>query len=108
MLSNDAAAVVSDAAFSSRDSLAGRALDLFVEIYGAQAGNLALTCLARGGVFIAGGVASKIQSRMQDALFLKAFQTKGPMKEMMKKISVTLVVNPQVGLKGALRVASRL
>ena len=108
MLKNDAAAAVSDAALSSRDSLAGRALDLFVEIYGGQAGNLALTCLARGGVFIAGGVASKIQPRMQDALFLKAFQNKGPMAEMMKNIPVTLVVNPQVGLKGALLVASRL
>jgi len=108
MLKNDAAAAVSDAALSTKDSLAGRALDLFVEIYGGQAGNLALTCLARGGVFIAGGVAPKIQSRMLSTLFLNAFQNKGPMTEMMKKIPVTLVMNPLVGLKGALLVASRL
>lgn len=108
MLENDAAEVVSDAALSTKDSLAERALDLFVEIYGGQAGNLALTCLANGGVFVAGGIAPKIQSRMESELFLKAFQKKGPMTEMMKTIPVKLVVNPQVGLKGALLVASRL
>jgi len=107
MLENDAAAMVSDAALSEKDPLATRALDLFIAIYGSQAGNLALTCLARGGVFIAGGIAPKIQSRMQSQLFLEAFQSKGPMTELMKKIPVTLVTNPQVGLKGALLVASR-
>lgn len=108
MLNKDPGAAVSEAALSAEDSLAARALDLFVEIYGGQAGNLALTCLAKGGVFIAGGIAPKIQSRMQAALFLDAFREKGPMTALMKKIPVTLVVNPQVGLKGALLVASRM
>lgn len=108
MLKNDAAAVVSEAALTAKDSLADQALNMFVEIYGGQAGNLALTCLARGGVYIAGGIAPKIQSRMQSSLFLKAFQNKGPMAEMMKSIPVTLVMNQFVGLKGALLVASRL
>lgn len=108
MSTDDAAAAVSNAALSKTDPLAQRALDLFVEVYGSQAGNLALTCLALGGVFIAGGVAPKIQSRMESAIFLRAFQNKGAMSELMKKIPVKLVANPQVGLKGTLLVASRM
>lgn len=108
MREGDAASEVSIAALSATDPLAERALDLFVEIYGSQAGDFALTCLATGGIFIAGGIAAKIQPRMMDGLFLKAFQNKGPMLEMMKKIPVKLVMDPHVGLKGALLVASRL
>lgn len=108
MKAGDAAEAVSQAALAKSDELADRALDLFVEIYGGQAGNLSLTCLAKGGVYIAGGVASKIRSRMEGPGFLNAFKNKGPMSEMMEKIPVNLVVNPQVGLKGALLVASRM
>ena len=108
MLEGDAAAIVSETALSGTDSLAERALNLFVEIYGTQAGNLALIYMATGGVFIAGGIAPKIQSRISAGPFLKAFQDKGPMSAMMKKIPVRLVMNPQVGLKGATLIASRL
>lgn len=108
MLEADAAAMISDAALSATDRLAERALNLFVEIYGTQAGNLALIYMATGGIFIAGGIAPKIQSRILAGPFLAAFQDKGPMSEMMKKIPVSLVMNPQVGLKGAALVASRL
>ena len=108
MLEGDAAAIVSEAALSGTDSLAERALNLFVEIYGTQAGNLALIYMATGGVFIAGGIAPKIHSRISAGPFLKAFQDKGPMSAMMKKIPVRLVMNPQVGLKGATLIASRL
>ena len=108
MLEGDAAATVSEAALSGTDSLAERALNLFVEIYGTQAGNLALIYMATGGVFIAGGIAPKIHSRISAGSFLKAFQDKGPMSAIMKKIPVRLVMNPQVGLKGAALIASRL
>lgn len=104
----DAAALISDAGMSAKDTLAERALALFIEIYGSQAGNLALTCMAMGGVFIAGGIAPKIQAQMIDGPFLSAFQNKGPMSGLMKKMPVKLVANPHVGLKGAARVASRL
>ena len=107
MALGDAAAAISEAALSGSDSLADRALRLFVEIYGTQAGNLALTCVASGGVYIAGGIAPKIRERFSDGVFLKAFADKGPMQDMMKKIPVKLVLNPQVGLKGAALVASR-
>jgi len=107
MVAGDAAAVVGEAGVSATDSLAGRALDLFVAVYGTQAGNVALTCLATGGVYIAGGIAVKIQDFFSRGTFLAAFQDKGPMQQIMKTIPVRLVLNPQVGLKGAALVASR-
>jgi len=107
MTRNDAAVAVSEAGLSATDSLARHALDLFAAIYGTQAGNFALTCMATGGVYIAGGIAAKIQACFTSEIFLAAFQDKGPMQQMMKAIPVTLVLNPQVGLKGAALVASR-
>ncbi len=104
----DAAAVVSKAGLSSPHSLAGRALALFVDIYGTQAGNFALTCMATGGVYIAGGIAAKIHACFNDDAFLAGFHQKGPMEPLMKTISVSLVLDSQVGLKGAALVASRL
>lgn len=108
MANGDAAAEVSQAGLSAPSSLAGRALALFVEIYGTQAGNFALTCMATGGVYIAGGIAAKIRECFTAESFLVAFQDKYPMQHMMKTIPVNLVLDPQVGLKGAALVASRL
>ena len=118
MAEGDPAAAVSEAASLVSDSmvsdsvvsnlLAKQAMDLFVEIYGCQAGNLALTCMAKGGVFIAGGIAAKIQSQLIAGLFIKAFQDKGPMSGLMETIPVKLVLNPGVGLKGAALMASRM
>ncbi|NOX93277.1 MAG: glucokinase [Gammaproteobacteria bacterium] len=107
MANGDAAAAVGEAGLSAADSLASRALDLFVAIYATQAGNLALTCMATGGVYIAGGIAAKIQDCFTRETFLAAFQDKGPMQPMMKTIPVKLVLNPQVGLKGAALVAGQ-
>lgn len=108
MAVGDPAEAVSKAGLSESSSLAGRALTLFVEIYGTQAGNFALTCMATGGVYIAGGIAAKIRECFSAASFLAAFQNKGPMQELMKTITVNLVLDSQVGLKGAALVASRL
>lgn len=108
MVAGDAAAAVSEAALSGRDALADRALDLFVAVYGTQAGNFALTCLATGGIYIAGGVAPHICARLLAGPFLAAFCDKGPMASLMETLPVTLVLNPQVGLKGAAWVAGRL
>jgi glucokinase len=108
METGDAAAAVSSAGLSAPSSLAGRALTLFVEIYGAQAGNYALTCMSTGGVYIAGGIATKIRECFTVEAFLAAFQNKGPMQQLMRTIPVSLVLDAQVGLKGAALVASRL
>lgn len=108
MQNGDAAAAVSEAAASDASSLAGQALDLFVEVYGGQAGNFALACMATGGVYIAGGIAAKIRKSFAGPTFLKAFCDKGSMQQLMEAIPVNLVLDPQVGLKGAALVASRL
>lgn len=105
---DDAAAAISETGLSGKDGLASQALDLFVAIYANQAANFALTCLATGGVYIAGGIAPKIRARMDAGPFLQAFCNKGPMTPLLEKIPVYLVLDTQVGLKGAAVVASRL
>ncbi len=90
------------------DPLAGETLDLFLTLYGAQAGNLALTCLAAGGVYVAGGIAPRLADRMADGRFMAAFRDKGMMTELLQAYPVWLVMNPRVGLQGAAVVAERL
>ncbi|NOX75852.1 MAG: glucokinase [Gammaproteobacteria bacterium] len=108
---DDAPAAISAAALSpesAQDTLASEALDLFIAIYGAQAGNLALTCLATGGVYITGGIAPRIESRLRQGGFIDAFRDKGPMSALVEGFSVSVVLNPQVGLQGAALAATRL
>lgn len=104
----DPAAVITHAALQQGDPLSNRALDLFVQIYGAQAGNLALTAGATGGVYIAGGIAPKIVSRLGSDIFLHAFRNKGSMSSWTSRIPVQVVIEPEPGLAGALSVASLL
>jgi glucokinase len=105
---DDPAAVISRFALEHRDPLAGQALDLFVTLYGAQAGNLALTVLATGGVYVAGGIAPKIRDALTNGRFLQAFTAKGRMGGLLQQIPVRVVLNPQVGLLGARLAAVRL
>ncbi len=105
----DKAAVISRFALNVQDATAVDALALFVSIYGAQAGNFALTALAQGGVYIAGGIAPKIISKLQDGAFMHAFLDKyAPMQSLLEAMPVHVVMNEQVGLLGAAMVASRL
>jgi len=104
----DPAAVISEAALARKDDTAVQALELFVEIYGSQAGNFALSCLAKGGVYIAGGIAPKIIDKLTDGTFLRAFLNKGRMSTLLKTMPVQVVMNPKVGLMGAALAASRL
>ena len=104
----DAAASISMAAMAETDLLAGQAMDIFVDIYGAQAGNLGLTCLATGGVYVAGGIAPKIIDRLTTGSFVHAFNDKGRMVKLTEKMPVKVVMNAQVGLLGAAVAASRL
>lgn len=108
MLHGDAAAAISAAALTETDSVAQAALDLFVRLYGAQAGNLALTVLPTGGVYIAGGIAAKILDKLRDGAFMKAFLAKGRMTALLADLPVRLVINSRVGLLGAALAASRL
>src|SRR4030067_1618534 len=101
------AAATTRAALEQGDALAQQALDLFVRIYGAQAGNLALTAGATGGIDIAGGIAPKITSAFGEN-FLGAFRNKGAMMRYASGIPVRVILNAEVGLLGAILVASRM
>ncbi len=103
----DPAAAIHAAALQ-HDPLAQAALDLFVQIYGAQAGNLALATGATGGVYVAGGIAPRIVDRLRAGTFLAAFRNKGRMTEFLERIPLRIIVSPDVGLRGALACAERL
>ncbi len=97
----DPAAIISQAAFKGSDRLCEKTMQMFVEAYGAEAGNLAIKLLSYGGIYIAGGIAAKILPLMQDGLFLNALKDKGRVSSLLDKIPVHIVLNPQVGLLGS-------
>lgn len=107
MTTGDPAAAISAHALGAGDGgLAREALDLFVSVYGAQAGNLALLMLPYGGLYIAGGIAARILPALLDGdRFMKAFNAKGRMSRLTAEIPVAVVTNQRAGLIGALQVA---
>ncbi|WP_438969973.1 glucokinase [Methylophaga sp.] len=107
MVQGDAAAAISEYAASHHDPLANKALDMFVRIYGAQAGNLALACLPYAGIYLAGGIVTKNLAKFGDGKFLKTFKDKGRMQDLMANIPVYIILDEQVGLKGARLLATK-
>ncbi|NJR38176.1 MAG: glucokinase [Leptolyngbyaceae cyanobacterium CSU_1_4] len=95
----DPAAVIAIAA--GQDYLCERTMQLFAEAYGAEAGNLALKLLPYGGLYIAGGIATKNLSLLESGGFMRAMADKGRMRPLMEQIPVHVILNPQVGLIGA-------
>jgi glucokinase len=108
MQESDPAAAVTKAGMEAGDPLASATLDLFVSIYGAQAGNVALTVGATGGLYVAGGIAPKIISRLSDGNFMRAFTNRAKMSDYVSAMPVWVVMNPEMGLLGAIAVAGRL
>jgi glucokinase len=98
----DRNATISSLGVSGEDPLCAEAVRLFVELYGAEAGNLALKSLAIGGVFVGGGIGPKILPAMQDGNFIRAFKAKGRFLPLLDKISVKLSLNPRTPLIGAI------
>ncbi len=103
----DPSAVVSEVGLVGGHPLCTRALELFVSIYGAEAGNLALKALALGGVFVGGGIAPKICTKLSDGSFVAAFADKGRYGDLMRSLPVHLVLNPRAPLLGAAHVARK-
>jgi glucokinase len=95
-------------ALEAGDSVAARTFAIFVDIYGAEAGNMALRLLARGGVYLAGGVAGKNIDRFTDGRFVEAFLRKGRFQHVLTSIPVNLITNAKVGLLGAGEMATRM
>src|SRR5438270_5474512 len=101
----DPVAVISQHGIEGKAAICERALDTFVSVYGAEAGNLALKMMAVGGIFISGGIAAKIMPKLTGPAFLQAFVSKGRLQPLMETIPVRVIVNDQVGLIGAARYA---
>jgi glucokinase len=104
----DPAAAISEAALAGSDPLAAEALDLFVRIFGAQAGNLALACLPHEGLYVAGGIAPKILEKLRSGIFMESFLAKGRMTPVLSGVPVKVILNAKVGLLGAALAAGRL
>ena len=105
MRDQDAAAVITVAALADRCALCSATLDLFVSIYGAEAGNVGLKFMAVAGVYVGGGIAPKIASKLQNGAFQRAFVTKGRMRPLLAAMPVRLILNPKTALLGAARYA---
>jgi len=101
MEAGDPAAVVGQYGSSGRDPLCTQALDVFLDVYGAEAGNMALRVLARGGVFLAGGIAAKVLPRVREGGLLASFRTKGRLSPLLADMPLAVVLEPELGLLGA-------
>lgn len=104
----DPGAAIGNAALNKSDDLSEQTMQLFVEAYGAEAGNLALKLLPYGGLYIAGGIAPKILPLIETYDFLLYFTQKGRMRSILEDIPVKIILNHHVGLIGAAIRAERL
>ncbi len=96
---------ITEAALDGSDDASSAALDLFVECLGTVAGDHALAAMARGGVFLTGGIVGKILPRLQDGRFREAFCAKSPHSALLMRIPVRAIVSERVGVLGAARLA---
>jgi glucokinase len=97
----DAPALITAAALDRRCGGCVETLDMFVDAYGAEAGNLALRTVSTGGLFVGGGIAPKILPAMTSGAFMRSFLAKPPLEAMVAKMPVKIILNPQAGLLGA-------
>ena len=100
MQAGDAAAAISRAALAGSDDICIETLDCFVRLYGAEAGNLALKTMSRGGLYVAGGIAPKILPLLQRGLFMPAFLNKGRMRPLLEAMPVHVILHDRVALYG--------
>ncbi|MGH9679701.1 MAG: glucokinase, partial [Candidatus Acidiferrales bacterium] len=102
----DAAPEITRLAMAGECPVCAQTLDLWISIYGAEAGNFALKVLARGGVWVAGGIAAKLRQKMEDGTFFRAFCEKEKFGPLLAEIPIHLVLNEEAPLLGALSQAS--
>jgi glucokinase len=95
------AEAISQSASADRHGTGGRAVDLFLAAYGAFAGDMAMALMARGGVYLAGGIAAKLLPLLADSPFLERFNAKAEHAQLVRKMPVTIVTDPILGLRGA-------
>lgn len=103
----DRNAAISEAGLGADDPTAERALDMFVSLLGATAGNLALVAKASSGVWIGGGIAPKILSKLREPIFREAFVDKGRLSPFLRSIPLKVILEPRTALLGAAAFAAR-
>jgi len=106
MAHGDPAAAVSRAALDGACGLCEQALDMFVSVFAAEAGNLALKIMATGGVYLGGGIAPKMLAKLSGPLFMHAFVGKGRMQPLLEAMPVKVITNDKTALMGAARCAA--
>jgi len=104
----DPGAVIGRAAIEGRCPTCDQAVNLFVSLYGCQAGNLALTCMALGGVYVGGGIVAELLPRFTTGAFMEAFRAKGRFTRLLDEIPVRVVLDPKASLLGAASAAAEL
>ena len=97
----DRGRVVTESALSGKCPVCVETIDLLIRFYGAKAGNLALTLMATGGIYLGGGIAPRIISKLQSPVFLKAFLDKGRLQKILQEIPVKVILNDRTALLGA-------
>ncbi len=102
----DPSAAISKSALEGTSAICVQALDIFVSVYGAETGNLALKMLATGGMYVGGGIAPKIIRKLSSTTFMKAFTSKGRSSGLLKDVPVRVITNDKTALLGAGRVAA--
>ena len=102
----DPSAAISKSALEGTSAICVQALDIFVSMYGAEAGNLALKVVAVGGMYVGGGIAPKILRKLSSTTFMKAFSAKGRVSTLLKDVPVRVITNDKTALFGAGRVAA--
>jgi glucokinase len=98
---HDGNAIITEMALSAKSEICAKALDIMVSIYGAEAGNLALKVLSVGGMYVGGGIAPKILEKLKDGTFLKAFQDKGRLSQLLINMPVRVILESRAALMGA-------
>ncbi len=84
-------------------TLCRAALEMFISILGAAAGNTALNLLATGGIYLGGGIAPRILPALRNGMFMDAFRRKGRMSGLMEDIPVHVIIDPKAAVRGAAR-----
>jgi glucokinase len=105
---DDPAKAISQAALEEKEPLCVKTLDLFVSILGAAAGNLALTGLTKGGIYLGGGICPKILPKLQEDTFMHGFTNKGRFKGLLEEVPVHVILNDKAALMGAAHAALSL
>ena len=101
----DPSAAISRAALAGKSELAATTLEIFVEVYGAMAGNLALLLKSVGGLYIGGGIAPKIMPKLTDGTFMRNYSDKGRMSGLVNSVPVRVILDDKTALYGAARCA---